>query len=262
MDCRRRIFLVGFPRSGTTLVERLLDAHPDIATTPELPIVSAMVKTLDDQTDGYPGALDSLDEDALRQLRQRYWDYLRDRRPGLADGRQVIDKLPLNLIHLGLIFRAFPDARVLVALRDPRDVCISCFANNFTPSRATVQFLDLERTARTYAAVMALWQRYREILPLKTYAYRYEDLVASPREELGRIVEFLGLPWHDDVLEGGRNSAGTYIATPSYVSVAEPINTRAVARWKNYADNLAPVMPLLQPFIEDFGYAETPPTEA
>lgn len=257
-------FLVGFPRSGTTLIERLLDAHPDIATTPELPIVNAMVKTLDDQTEGadaYTAALDSLDEDALRRLRQTYWDYLRDRQPGLVDGRQVIDKLPLNLVHLGLILRVFPDAKVLVALRDPRDVCISCFANNFSPNRATVQFLDLERTARTYAAVMTLWQRYREILPLQTYAYRYEDLVASPREVLARIVEFFGMPWHDEMLEGGRDSAGTYISTPSYVSVVEPINERAVARWQNYADKLAPVLPLLEPFIEDFGYADTPATE-
>jgi len=155
-------FLVGFPRSGTTLIERLLGSHPDIATTPELPIVNAMVKTLDDQTGvagAYPAALDSLDEDTLRRLRQSYWDYLHDNHPDPVDGRQVIDKLPLNQVHLGLIFRAFPDARVLLALRDPRDVCISCFANNFSPNRATVQFLDLERTARTYAAVMALWQR-------------------------------------------------------------------------------------------------------
>ncbi len=257
-------FLVGFPRSGTTLIERLLDSHPDIATTSELPIVNAMVKTLDGQTGGtgaYPAALDNLDEDALRRLRQSYWDYLRDKHADLVDNRQVIDKLPLNLVHLGLIFRAFPDARVLVALRDPRDVCISCFANNFLPNRATVQFLDLERTARTYAAVMALWQRYRKVLPLQTYAYRYEDLVASPREVLGQIVEFLGVPWHDELLEGGRDSVGTYISTPSYVSVVEPINTRAVARWQNYASNLAPVLPLLDPFIEDFGYGDAPATE-
>ena len=101
-----------------------------------------------------------------------------------------------------------------------------------------------------------------EILPLQTHAYRYEDLVASPREVMGPIVEFPGVPWHDDILEGGRDSAGTYISTPSYVSVIEPINTRAVARWQNYADKLAPVMPLLEPFIEDFGYGDTPATES
>lgn len=258
-------FLVGFPRSGTTLLERLLDAHPDIAAIDELPIVNAMVNGLVEQTggaDAYPAALDSLDQEAVGSLRQSYWDRLREKHPDPVEGRQVIDKLPFNLIHLGLIFRAFPDARVLVALRDPRDVCLSCFANNFSPNRATVQLLDLERTARTYAAVMGLWQRYREILPLQTHTHRYEDLVTSPREVLGRIVDFLGLPWRDDLLEGGRDSAGTFISTPSYETVVEPINTRAIARWQNYADNLAPVMPLLEPFIEDFGYGGTPAMEA
>ena len=254
-------FLVGFPRSGTTLVERLLDAHPDIVATDELNMVDAMAKFLGELTgraDAYPAALDRLDEAALRQLRQRYWDYLRDHHPDPIEGRHLIDKQPFNLNHLGLIYRTFPDARVLVALRDPRDVCISCFASDFAPNWPTVQFLDFERTVRCYAGMMALWQRYREILPLQTHVYRYEDLVASPREVLGRIVEFLGVPWHDDLLEGGRDSAGSFISTPSYETVVQPINTRAVARWQNYTEKLAPVLPILQPFIEDFGYAETP----
>ncbi len=257
-------FLVGFPRSGTTLVERLLDAHPDIVATDELNMVDATAKFLREVTgraDAYPASLDDLDAAALRQLRQRYWDYLRDHHPDPLDGRRLIDKQPFNINHLGLICRTFPEARVLVALRDPRDACISCFANDFAPNWPTVQFLEFERTARCYAGMMALWQRYREILPLQTHVYRYEDLVASPREVLGGIVDFLGVPWHDDLLEGGRDSAGSFISTPSYEAVVQPINTRAVARWQNYTDQLAPVMPILQPFIEDFGYAETPDTD-
>ncbi len=110
--------------------------------------------------------------------------------------------------------------------------------------------------------MMELWQRYREILPLHNFVYRYEDLVESPREVLGRIVDFLGLPWHDELLEGGRDSAGTFISTPSYETVVQPINTRAVARWRNYPDQLAPIMPILQPFIEDFGYADNAETNS
>ena len=236
----------------------MLGAHPDVVATDELNMVEVMKNELvahAGRDDAYPSALDELDAAGLRRLRQCYWDYFHEHHLDPVGDRRVVDKQPFNLDHLGLIYRAFPDAKVLVALRDPRDVCISCFATDFAANPATVQFLDFERTARAYATLMALWQRYREILPLTMFTYRYEDLVSAPRDVVGRIVEFFELPWHDDLLEGGYKSAGTYISTPSYSSVVEPINTRAVARWQGYADKLEPVLPLLQPFIDDFGYA-------
>ncbi len=250
-------FLVGHPRSGTTLVERLLDAHDRVTATPELPMVNAMRNALDAAAPGgaaYPQSLATIGVEEIGKLRALYWELLNDTHIEAVGERQVVDKHPLNLDHLGLIARTFPGARVLVALRDPRDVCVSCYTTDFFPNDVTVRFHSLEETARAYAATMRLWLRYREILPLEFHAYRYEDLTQDPRTVLGRIVEFFGLDWHDGLLESAGRNVGRYVTTPSYTGVTERVNTRAVGRWAGYAEQLEPVVPLLQPYIEAFGY--------
>ena len=251
-------FLVGYPRSGTTLVERLLDAHGRVTATPELPMVNAMRNALDAAAPGgcvYPDALVQIGAEEIAKLRTLYWELLRERHVEDIGDRLVVDKHPLNLDHLGLIARVFPDAKVIVALRDPRDVCISCFTTDFFPNSVTVRYRDLQETARAYAATMRLWLRYREILQIETFAYRYEDLARDPGTVLGQIIEFLGLDWRDELLESASTNVGHYITTPSYTGVTESVNTRAVGRWEGYAEVLKPVIPILQPYIEAFGYA-------
>jgi tetratricopeptide (TPR) repeat protein len=250
-------FLVGYPRSGTTLVERLLDAHNGVTATPELPMIDAMRHALDTAAPGgalYPQALSDIGAEEVGRLRALYWDILRESHAEAVGDRRVVDKHPLNLDHLGLIARTFPGAKVVVSLRDPRDVCISCFTTDFAPNNVTVRYRDLQETARAYSATMRLWLRYREILPLETFAYRYEDLVDDPRTVLAQIIDFLGLDWHDELLESAGTNVGRYISTPSYTGVTEGVNARAVGRWKGYAEQLEPVMPLLRPYIEAFGY--------
>ncbi len=250
-------FLVGYPRSGTTLVERLLDAHDRVTATPELPMVNAMRNALDTAAPGggvYPGALAHIGPEEIGKLRALYWEILHERHIEDIGDRQVVDKHPLNLDHLGLIARTFPGAKVIVALRDPRDVCISCFTTDFFPNNVTVRYRDLQETARAYAGTMRLWLRYREILPIETLVYRYEDLVRDPRAVLGRIVEFLELDWREALLESADANVGHYVTTPSYTGVTETVNTRAVGRWEGYAEALAPVIPMLQPYIHAFGY--------
>ncbi|MBO21881.1 MAG: hypothetical protein CMM26_05840 [Rhodospirillaceae bacterium] len=252
-------FLVGYPRSGTTLVERLLDAHEGVTATPELPMVNAMRNALDAAAPGgvaYPQSLARIGTEEIRKMRALYWGLLHDTHIEEVGDRQVVDKHPLNLDHLGLIARTFTGAKVLVALRDPRDVCVSCFTTDFFPNNVTIRFHSLAETARAYAATMRLWMRYRDILPLEFHTYRYEDLARNPREELGRIVDFFGLDWHDALLESADRNVGHYVTTPSYTGVTERVNTRAVGRWRGYAGQLEPVIPLLEPFIEAFGYDE------
>ncbi|MGB0572663.1 MAG: tetratricopeptide repeat-containing sulfotransferase family protein [Alphaproteobacteria bacterium] len=250
-------FLVGHPRSGTTLVERLLDAHDRVTATPELPMVDAMRNALDTAKPagfGYPEALTHIGTEDVGRLRSLYWETLKDSHAETLGERHVVDKHPLNLDHLGLIARTFPHAKVVVSLRDPRDVCISCFTTDFAANNVTVRFRDLQETARAYAATMRLWLRYRDILPLETFTYRYEDLVDDPRAVLTQVVTFLELDWHDELLNSAGTNVGRYISTPSYTGVTEGVNARAVGRWKGYAKQLEPVMPLLQPYIEAFGY--------
>jgi hypothetical protein len=156
------VFFVGFPRSGTTLMERALKAHPEIVTTDERSPLTPILTELS-KNKAYPENLDRLTGEDVKQLQDRFWAEA-EATLGPLDGRLLVDKMPLNIVNLGLANGLFPEARVLVALRDPRDTCLSCFMQRFQFSDAMVNFLDLERTAETYGAVMGLWLQYRDAL--------------------------------------------------------------------------------------------------
>ena len=159
-------------------------------------------------------------------------------------------------MNLGLANCLFPGARVLVALRDPRDTCLSCFMQRFQFSDAMVNFFELERTAKTYAAVMELWLQYRDTLSLTWHEYRYEDLVEDFGGTLREVLDFIGLPWHEDVMAYGERAEDQVITTPSYRQVTREIDTRAAGRWRRYQKELAPILPVLQPLVRAFGYPE------
>jgi hypothetical protein len=258
------VFLIGFPRSGTTLLDQVLNAHPALATLEEKPAVDAVKRALEARPqgyppqgyppEGYPDVLASLGPEDIAALRQVYFAEVARHFPDAPNGI-VVDKMPLNIIDAGLIWRLFPEARVILALRHPCDVVLSGFMQAFRPNEAMVRFATLEGTAALYAEVMALWRRYAEILPLPVMATRYEDLVADFTGETRRILDFLGLPWDDAVLTYRERAKARAIATPSYHQVVQPIYARSVNRWRNYAEEMAPVLPLLRPFAEAFGYS-------
>ena len=253
------IFFVGFPRSGTTLMEEMLAAHPALVTTGERSPLEAVLGPLRRGRDGiaYPDVLDHLGEEEFAAMRRDFWTHADEATAGVAarPGVRLLDKLPLNLIELGPIQRLFPEARAIVALRDPRDVVLSCFMQDFQLNDAMAGFLDLEGAARLYVAVMGLWRHYRESLSLPWHQYRYEDLVDDPETVTRGIFAFLGLPWDPAVLAWRDRQAGRFIATPSRHAVTEPLNRRAVGRWRRYAEAMAPVLPLLAPFVAEFGYS-------
>lgn len=249
------VFFVGFPRSGTTLMEQVLKAHPALATTDERSPLVAVLRQIDETHGNYPQSLERMTVAEFDGLRRHFLDFCRDEL-GMPAGRRVVDKLPLNIVHCGLAKLLFPHARFVVALRDPRDACFSCFMQKFEINSAMANFLELESTGRTYAAVMGLWLHYRPLLGDHWIEYRYEDLVDDFEGTVTRVLDFLGAGWHDDVRRYREAAQQRVIATPSYRDVAEPVNRRAVARWRRYEPQLAPVFPHLQPFIETFGYGE------
>ena len=248
------VFLIGFPRSGTTLLDQILDSHPMLSTMEEKDALDQVRRKIEQSNGGYPDALASLDPSAIQALRGAYYNEV-DRHLGDLAGRTPVDKMPLNTIDAGLIHRLFPQARILLALRHPCDVVLSGFMQAMKPNAAMVLFDSLASTARFYAQVMGLWLRYREVLPLSVRTVRYEDLVADLPGETRRILEFLWLPWDDAVLGYAEHAKQRAIATPSYHQVVQPIYRRSVGRWRNYADAFTGVLPILQPFIEAFGYA-------
>ena len=251
------VFFVGFPRSGTTLMEQMLKAHPRVVTTQEVtplaPVRATAARLAAEQDLAFPDCLDAWGEATLDDLRRRFRERA-EAQLGPLEGRTLVDKLPLNIVRLGLIRKLWPEARILVALRDPRDACLSCYIQRFTLNSAMVNFLDLERSAQVYAETMALWLRSREVLGLDALEYRYEDLVADHEGILRRVLDFIGVGW-DPAVAGYREAAkAQVIRTPSYREVTAPIHRRAVGRWKAYEAELAPVLPLLAPFVASFGY--------
>lgn len=245
------VFLLGFPRSGTTLLDRMLRAHPGIDCLEERETLADLHRDFVLPPDGME-RLAALGPDALAAYRQAY----RRRVDDCAPGRHglLVDKMPLNTLFLPLIGRVFPEARILFALRDPRDVCLSCFMQNFGLNAAMAHFLDLELTAEYYCEVMGVGWQALELHGLAVHRLRYEDLVADPEGELRRVTAFLELPWDPAMLTYREGLAGERIGTPSYRQVAQPLYRRAMGRWRRYEPQMAPVLERLAPWVARLGY--------
>ena len=243
------VFLVGFPRSGTTLLDTILMGHPDIHVLEEEPILEPVKAAL-----GGFSRLPGLDAAGVDRLRTLYFSEL-DKRLPVAAGAVIIDKLPLNLVGAPLIHRIFPDARFVFARRHPCDVVLSCFMQDFDINDAMANFLDLGDAALLYDGVLRLWEKCTEVLPLRVADVRYEGVVDDVEAEIRPLLEFLGVPWDDKVLDHERTAVERgRIMAPSYDQVTERIYDRASGRWERYRKQMAGVLPLLSPWAERMGY--------
>jgi tetratricopeptide (TPR) repeat protein len=249
------VFLVGFLRTGTTLLDRILDSHPSIHTIEEQPMVQNLINAVAGLPGGYPDAIARLTVSQCEQLRAAYLESARERVPEAAPGAILVDKLPLNSIHIALIHRLFPDARIILTIRHPADVCLSCFMTEIQSSDAMSNFFTLEGTVRFYTRTMDLWCAYESLLPLTVHRVKYEALVEDPEGETRRLTDFLGLPWHENLLSHEAHARRGPISSPSYADASEPIYQHARYRWTNYADPLRDALPALSPYEERFGYA-------
>ena len=234
-------FILGFPRSGTTLLDTLLLNLPELHVLEEIPVLDSVEEMARTATDS-------------NALRARYFEALAALSPP-APGQRVIDKFPLHMARAPLVHRLFPDARIVFVERHPCDSVLSCFMANFQLNHAMRAFTDIEEAARLYDAVMTAWTQARERLPLDVHAIRYERMIADLEGEMRPLLDFLGIGWDPKVLDNKAAAQGRdYIRTASYAQVAEPIYARAVGRWERYRDQLAPVLPILAPWAERMGY--------
>ncbi|MEM9533432.1 MAG: sulfotransferase [Pseudomonadota bacterium] len=253
---RSPAFLLSFQRSGTTLLDTLLGARGDVTIMEELPVVNAVIRDVRD----YPRALAGADEATLDGWRRSYFrqaDALLGR--PVPEDELLLDKSPLNTVHLPLIQRLFPGAPIILALRHPLDVVLSCFMQDFTLSSFMLNYTDLTSIARVYQRVMSLYQHYRRVLPLNVHEIRYETLVQEPEPALRSLVDFLGLRWSAAMLDHTTHAQDRgLINTPSYHQVTQPIYQSSAFRWVNYAEQLKAVRPVLEPFCEAFGYRLDP----
>ena len=248
------VFLVGFPRSGTTLLEQILNAHPNIETLDERPVMEAVENRLREMPGGYPANLAALSGELQQELRDVYFDTLSKFIGGYDPAVTYVDKLPLNTMRAGLIHRLFPQAKFLLALRHPCDCVFSGFMQYFKTNAAMANFLDLEDAARFYVQAFDLWQQYRNVLPLDVTEVRYEDVVADFEGEARRVIDALGLDWTDEISAYREKAKSRLIKTPSYHQVVEPIYRRAKGRWENYAAYFGEAEEILAPYIHKFGY--------
>ena len=248
---RGHLFIVGFPRSGTTLTGQVLAAHPDAVVLDEHETLAGPARAFLASRDGLR-RLAGLDAEGLTPFRQAYHQEVL----GLAaaEGKVFVDKLPMNVLGLPLIVKLFPEGKVLLVRRDPRDVVLSCFRRQFAPGDASREFFDLGRAAGFYDQVMRLTELYRSRLELELQVLRYEDLVADFEARSREICAFAGLEWTPALADFAAASPARETATPSASQVKRGLYGEGVGQWRRFREALAPVLPVLQPWIESFGY--------
>ena len=249
------IFIVGFPRSGTTLLEQTLDAHPLLQSMDEQPFLLQAVTRVTAQGIGYPAELGKLSGSDLDDIRAHYWDAVRSRVP-LAPGRRLVDKNPMNMVLLPVIRRLFPGASIILAIRHPCDTVLSCFLQHF---RSDLAFLgrDMTALARAYSRAFGFWYSQCSLLRPDIHELKYEQLTADFATEVDRLCVFLQLPRHQAMLAPGEHArAKGFISTPSYAQVLEPVSSRSVGRWKHYEQYFGhETLTVLAPWIERWGYS-------
>jgi tetratricopeptide (TPR) repeat protein len=247
------VFLLGFPRSGTTLLEQVLASHPDIRALEERDLLADMAQTYLTSEAGL-SKLASLGPDVLATHRSNYWKQVGD--SGLdIKGKVFVDKLPMHTVKLPLIAKLFPDAKIIFAVRDPRDVVLSCYRRHFEINAAMFEFLTLEDAVDLYTSVMRLGTVAREKMPLAFHMHRYEDMVANFDKSIADICAFVGVEWSDAMRNFSGNAPGLDIKSPSAAQVRRPLNAESVGLWRRYKSHLSPVLPLLRPWAERFDYA-------
>ncbi len=252
MRATGHVFLIGFPRSGTTLLEQVLAGHPDVVALEERPTLSPAIDAYLDPPTGLD-ELAQMDQASAERWRTDYW-----RRVAAfgatADGKVFVDKQPFYGLWLPLIGKLFPKAKIIVARRDPRDVVFSCFRNPFRMTPITYELMDLERGAALYAGVMEAIELFLARGANRAFVYRHEDLVDRFEETVAELCAFLGLDWRDDMARFQVTAGARDIRTPSAAQVVKPLNRDGFGAWRRYAGPLCTILPSLAPLAERYGY--------
>ncbi|QNK02837.1 tetratricopeptide repeat-containing sulfotransferase family protein [Dyella telluris] len=252
------VFVVGFPRSGTTLLEQVLDAHPGLQSMDENPFFNRLAGILGNHDRRILDDLSVLRQFDVDELRKRYHAMVDERIQRNWDAR-LVDKNPLNMQWLPMMVRLFPQAKFVLAVRHPCDVLLSCYMQSFRSSALAAACGSLERLAHAYVETMQCWLDEVAILQPSVMVSRYEDLVDDFPQQVSRIAAFLELEDSAPMLAFDQHARGkAYIATPSYSQVIEPVNRRAVGRWHKYREQFEPLLPILEPMLRHWGYDSSP----
>ena len=256
---KRIALLTGFPRSGTTLLEQIIATRADTIGTDESGIlqrqfVEPLVWRANDAMDAII-ELRSFDEEQLIAGRESFYQMTESYLDEPIGERLLIEKNPLQTCDLPLVLRLFPEARMIVALRDPRDVVLSYLFTMVPLNWSSAPAISVVDACRFYADTMRHWLWWRPRLDWPWCELHYEQVIADPCGETKRVAEFLGLDWDVSMLDEHRRSERRAVRTPTYDDVTKPLYTRALGRWRNYEAYLEPGLSILQPFLDAFGYS-------
>ena len=251
-DAQVHAFLVGFPRSGTTLLEQVLASHPSIETMEERDALWDAAKEFTMADEGF-ARLAEISPDEAERFRDAYWKTAGEFGHA-ADKPVFLDKMPLNTVMLPVIAKLFPAAKIIFALRDPRDVVLSCFRRRFGITAQMFELTTLQSAAAYYDAVMTLADLYRGVFTLDLTETKHETLLDDFEGETRRLCGFLGVEWRDEMKNfASRTRTST---TPSGAQVARGLSREGADQWRRYEEQLAPVLPVLAPWVTRFGYPE------
>jgi Flp pilus assembly protein TadD len=250
------VFVVGFPRSGTTLLEQMLDAHTGFVSMDERAFVHELIERMNLAGQKYPEDLANMTQVEVDQLRTVYFKLVANVLPELAH-RQLVDKNPLNMLYLPMIMRLFPESRIILCLRHPCDVVLSCTMQAFRSPAFMVLCSSMQRLAEGYVRALEHWYGQTEVFAPRVLEWRYESVVSHFDDEVVRLGQFLEIQDASSMTRFAEHARKKqFISTPSYAQVTEGLHRKAVGRWEAYRDRFEPVLPILQPWIDRLGYSE------
>jgi len=239
------IFIVGMPRSGTTLLEQILASHLAVHGAGELPDLNQVIMDAPARAERrFPDFVPDLQPDEFRRMGEAYAERVWRLAPG---AQHITDKMPANFFYIGMIRLMLPNAKIIHAMRDPMDSCFSNYARLFND---TMEFAyDLGTLGRYYVRYIKLMRHWHAVLPAGSILdLRYEDMVADTEGQARRILDYLGLPWDDGCLAFHRNKR--HVKTASVAQVRKPIYKTSVARWRRFESHLQPLLEIVQPYRE------------
>jgi len=237
------VFIVGMPRSGTSLIEQILASHPEVhgaGERPELNQLANNIGILTTPNIPYPECLTLLNDALCTHIGEEYLTALQTLAPKAT---HIIDKMPANFMLIGLIHLIFPNAKIIHCVRDPIDTCFSCFRTNFTSGHEYSN--DLEDLGSIYLQYVTLMEHWKKVLPSKILDVEYESMVNDTEQQISNILEYLDLPWSDECLNYRENNR--IVKTASVWQVHQPTYTTSISGWKKYASHLQPLIEALTP---------------
>lgn len=248
------VFLIGFPRSGTTLLDTILRSHKSINVIEEKSLVDDLIRDFNKIINDNFSNLNLISNEKVKELRNSYFNK-REVLCGYEKKIIYIDKMPLNIIYVAELNKVFPKAKFILSLRNPYDVVLSCFMQPFIPNDAMSNFYNLKDSTDLYDLVMELWKKYNQILNLNTHTVKYESVVNNFDDTMKELIHFLNIEWSNELKNFYLTAQKRgIIHTPSYDQVNQPLYKQSIMKWKNYSNQFSDTNAKLSKWAEIFEY--------